>query len=73
MCLSEASLPQVSAPPSAGDIFSEDQLVEKLASLIANHPLTSRWLFKLPDHVGGKGFGEPAVIACRQGTMELFL
>jgi len=48
---------QVSVPPSEGDIFSEEQLLERLASLIANHLLVTRWLFKLPDHVQGSGFG----------------
>ncbi len=44
-------------PPSEGDIFSEEQLVDRLASLVTGHPLVPRWLFKLPEHVQGKGFG----------------
>lgn len=48
----------VKMPPSAGDIFSEDQLVEKLASLVAGNPVIKTWIFKLQDHVSGKGFGE---------------
>ena len=49
---------QVAIPPSEGDIFSEEQLVERLASLVTAHPLIPRWLFKLPEHICGRGFGE---------------
>ena len=48
----------VTTPPSEGDIFSVEQLVEKLAGLVINHPLVTRWLFKLPDHIRGRGFGK---------------
>ena len=48
----------IKVPPSAGDIFSQDQLVEKLASLVAGHPLIQTWLFKLQDHISAKGFGK---------------
>jgi hypothetical protein len=48
----------VDMPPSAGDIFSQEQLVEKLASLVAGQPLVQRWIFKLQSHVRGKGFGK---------------
>ena len=48
----------VATPPAQGDIFSIEQLVEKLAHLVVNHPLIRRWLFKLPEHVRAKGFGE---------------
>lgn len=48
----------VSMPPSAGDIFSEEQLMEKLASLVAGQPLIKTWIFKLQDYVAGRGFGE---------------
>ena len=49
--------PQVSVPPSEGDIFSEEQLLDRLSSLVANCLLITRWLFKLPNHVQGSGFG----------------
>lgn len=48
----------VGVPPSAGDIFSEDQLLESLSHLVAAQPLISRWIFKLQDHISGRGFGE---------------
>ena len=51
--------PQVATPPFAADIFSVEQLLERLASLVALHPHISRWLFKLPEDIKGRGFGEP--------------
>lgn len=48
----------VKMPPSAGDIFSEDQLVEKLATLVADQPIVKTWILKLQNHVSGKGFGQ---------------
>lgn len=48
----------VSIPPYEADIFSQDQLYERLALLIANNPLISRWMFKLPEQVKGRGFGK---------------
>ncbi len=48
----------VSVPPSLGEVFSEEQLIDKLAQLVVNHPTIERWLFKLPDHVRAKGFGK---------------
>ncbi|KAL5482074.1 hypothetical protein EMCRGX_G022355 [Ephydatia muelleri] len=47
---------QVSMPPSQGDIFSEEQLIEHLATLILANLAIQRWLFKLNSHVQGKGF-----------------
>lgn len=51
--------PQVATPPFAADIFSADQLLERLASLVALHPHIPCWLFKLPEGIRGRGFGEP--------------
>lgn len=48
---------EVSIPPYEADIFSQDQLFERLAFLIANNPLVLRWMFKLPEQVKGRGFG----------------
>lgn len=48
----------VTIPPYKADIFSQDQLCANLASLIANHPKISSWMFKLPQHINGRGFGK---------------
>lgn len=48
----------VTVPPYEADIFSQEQLFESLASLIVNNPLISRWMFKLPEQVKGRGFGK---------------
>lgn len=47
---------QVDTPPSQGDIFSEEQLVEHLATLILSNLMIQRWIFKLNSHVEGRGF-----------------
>lgn len=51
----------VSTPPYIADIFSQEQLFEHLASLIANNLLVPRWLFKLSQEVKGHGFGKFAI------------
>ena len=56
---------QVSMAPSCVDVFGEEQLIERLASLVANHLTTPRWLFKLPHHIRGSGFGTPTLLLCR--------
>lgn len=48
----------VSIPPYKADIYSQDQLFQTLAFLIANNPQVSRWIFKLPEQIKGRGFGK---------------
>ncbi len=48
----------VSLPPYEADIFSQEQMLTSLATLIANNLLVTRWIFKLPEQVRGRGFGE---------------
>lgn len=48
----------MTTPPYKVDIFSEEQLFKSLALLVVNNPLISRWIFKLPEQVQGRGFGE---------------
>lgn len=57
---------QVEIPPYEADIFSQEQLLQHLASLIVNNLLISRWIFKLPEQVKGQGFGEffPCEVSC---------
>jgi hypothetical protein len=50
----------VAIPPYEADIFSKGQLLERLAFLIANNPQILRWVFKLPEQTGGRGFGNTA-------------
>ena len=65
-------------PPGDGDIFSEEQLVDRLASLVANNLMVSRWLFKLQDQVDGRGFGEQEFVnlgvyyATNQASLSFF-
>ena len=49
---------QVSSPPSVVDVFSMNQLVEGLASLIVNNLTIRRWLFKIDDQTHGRGIGD---------------
>lgn len=44
-------------PPSIVDVFSEDQLIEGLASLVVNNLTVRRWLFKVDDQIHGRGIG----------------
>ena len=46
---------QVATPPSSLDVFSETQLVNQLATLIANHLDVQRWCFKLNNSVHSRG------------------
>ena len=39
------------------DVFSADQLVEGLASLVVNNLTVRRWLFKIDDQIHGRGVG----------------
>ena len=48
----------VSIPPYEADIFSQDQMLTSLATLIANNLSVTTWVFKLPKQVKGRGFGE---------------
>ena len=48
----------VSLPPHEADIFSQEQMYKSLATLIANNLLINCWIFKLPEQVKGRGFGE---------------
>ncbi len=53
--LSNAGVP---IPPYEADIFSQEQLLQCLSSLIADNISISRWIFKLPEQIRGRGFGE---------------
>lgn len=44
-------------PPSVVDVFSADQLIEGLASLVVNNLTVRRWLFKIDDQIHGRGVG----------------
>jgi len=44
-------------PPSVVDVFSADQLIEGLASLVVNNLTIRRWLFKIDDQIHGRGVG----------------
>ncbi|XP_065912018.1 IQ domain-containing protein H-like isoform X2 [Dysidea avara] len=46
---------EVLCPPSVVDVFSADQLVEGLASLVVNNLTVRRWLFKIDDQIHGRG------------------
>ena len=48
----------VSVSPYEADIYSREQFFERLAFLVANNPHISRWMFKLPEQVRGRGFGK---------------
>ena len=49
---------KVATPPYVSDVVSEAQLVEQLTTLVASYPLIRRWVFKLPRHTRGRGFGQ---------------
>ena len=49
---------KVATPPYVSDVVSEAQLVEQLTALMASYPLIRRWVFKLPRHTRGRGFGQ---------------
>lgn len=53
---------QVAFPPYEADIFSMEQMVKSLATLIANNLLVPCWIFKLPEQTRGRGFGELVTI-----------
>ena len=48
----------MTSPASIVDVFSMNQLVEGLASLIVNNLNIRRWLFKIDDQTHGRGIGE---------------
>lgn len=49
---------EVTIPPYKSDIVSQEQLLQGLASLVANNLLIQRWIFKMPEQIRGRGFGK---------------